>query len=83
MGPLVPTITGPQLFLRLKNPWTYFLLAENLTSAFPNTHKPHDTQAEPLAEISGMLLLFSGHLAPGLPINSFIVFSVTAKVFPR
>ncbi len=52
MGPLVPTITGPQLFLQLKNPWTYFLLAENLTSAFPNTHKPHDTQAEPLAEIT-------------------------------
>ena len=52
-------------------------------SALLNTHNPHDTQAEPLVEIKGIFLAFSGHLAPGLPVNSFIVFSVSANVFPK
>jgi len=52
-------------------------------SALLNTQSPHDTQAEPLVLISGIRLAFSGHFAPTLPVNSFIVVSVTAKVFPR
>ena len=51
-------------------------------SALLNTHNPQDTQAEPAFEINGICLLFSGHLAPGLPIISFITVSVAANVFP-
>jgi hypothetical protein len=61
----------------------YFLLAENLISALPNTQRLHETHAEPLLEISGIDLLFSGHLAPTLPVKSFMTVSVTANVLPR
>jgi hypothetical protein len=41
-------------------------------SALLNTHKPHRTHADPSAEIKDILLAFSGHFAPGLPVISFI-----------
>jgi hypothetical protein len=34
------------------------------------THKLQETQAEPDDEISGICLLFSGHLAAGRPVIS-------------
>jgi hypothetical protein len=49
----------------------YDLLALNTMSFLANTHCPHDTQALPLVEISGIFLLFSGHGTPDLPIISF------------
>jgi hypothetical protein len=50
----------------------HFLLDENTMSLFEYTHSEHETQAEPFVEISGIAFLFSGHLAPTLPIISFI-----------
>jgi hypothetical protein len=50
----------------------YFLDDENTISLLEYTHKPHETQAEPLADISGMAFRFSGHFAAGLLNNSFI-----------
>ena len=50
----------------------HFLLDENTMSAFEYTQSEHETQAEPFVEMSGICLLFSGHLAPTLPIISFM-----------
>ena len=50
----------------------HFLVAEKTMSLFEYTHKEQETQAEPFVLISGICLLFSGHLAPGLPIISFM-----------
>ena len=50
----------------------HFLLDENTMSLFEYTHNEHETQAEPFVEISGICLLFSGHLAPTLPIIAFM-----------
>jgi hypothetical protein len=61
----------------------YFFLAEKTILALLSIHKPHDTHAEPLAEISGIAFLFSGHLAPTLPIISFISDCPIAKVSAR
>jgi hypothetical protein len=41
-------------------------------SAFEYTHNEQETQAEPFVLISGICLLFSGHLAPGLLVNAFM-----------
>jgi hypothetical protein len=35
------------------------------------TQSEQETQAEPLVDINGICLLFSGHFAAGLPIISF------------
>jgi hypothetical protein len=51
---------------------THFLLAEKTISALEYTQSEHETQALPALLISGICLLFSGHLAPGLPIISFM-----------
>jgi hypothetical protein len=50
----------------------YFLVAENTMSALEYTHNEQETQAEPFVLISGICLLFSGHLAPGLLVNAFM-----------
>jgi hypothetical protein len=50
----------------------HFLLDENTMSLFEYTHNEQETQAEPFVEISGIAFLFSGHLAPTLPVISFI-----------
>ena len=49
---------------------SHFLVAEKTMSAFEYTHNPQETQAEPADEISGICLLFSGHLAAGRPVIS-------------
>jgi hypothetical protein len=51
---------------------THFLLAENTMSALEYTHNEQETQAEPALLIHGNAFLFSGHVAPGLPIISFM-----------
>jgi hypothetical protein len=81
----VPHLSGDQVPELLRNDITiiniiaiynssfiYFLLAENTISLLEYTQSEQETQALPLVEISGICLLFSGHLAPGLPIISFI-----------
>jgi hypothetical protein len=50
----------------------HFLLLENTMSLFEYTHNEQETQAEPFVEIRGICLLFSGHLAPTLPIIAFM-----------
>jgi hypothetical protein len=50
---------------------SHFLVAEKIMSLLEYTQSEQETQAEPLVEISGICLLFSGHLAAGLPIISF------------
>jgi hypothetical protein len=50
----------------------HFFVAENTMSLFEYTQSEQETQAEPLVLISGICLLFSGHLAPTLPIISFM-----------
>ena len=56
---------------------------EKIMSLLEYTHKLQETQAEPLVEISGICLLFSGHLALGLPIISFMSACPTANVLAR
>jgi hypothetical protein len=50
----------------------HFFVAENTMSLLEYTHNEQETQAEPFVEISGIAFLFSGHLAPTLPIISFM-----------
>ncbi len=52
--------------------YSHFLVAEKTMSALEYTHNEQETQAEPFALISGICLLFSGHLAAGLPISAFM-----------
>jgi hypothetical protein len=49
----------------------HFFDDENTILDLLSTHKPHDTQALPFSDISGICLVFSGHLAPTLPIIAF------------
>src|SRR5215204_851702 len=56
----------------LSSHYPYFLVVENRMSAFPKTHKPQATQAPPFSLMRGIALVCSGHLAPGLPVNSNI-----------
>jgi hypothetical protein len=50
----------------------HFFVAENTMSLFEYTQSEQETQAEPLVLISGICLLFSGHLAPGLFVSAFM-----------
>jgi hypothetical protein len=50
---------------------SHFLVAEKIMSLLEYTQSEQETQAEPADEISGICLLFSGHLAAGRPIISF------------
>jgi len=50
---------------------SHFLLAEKIMSLLEYTQSEQETQALPFVEISGICLLFSGHLAAGRPIISF------------
>jgi hypothetical protein len=50
----------------------HFLLLEKTMSAFEYTQSEQETQAEPSLLISGIAFLFSGHLAPTLPIIAFM-----------
>jgi len=59
------------------------LLDENTMSLLEYTHKLQETQAEPFVEISGMAFLFSGHLAPTLPIISFMSACPTKKLLEQ
>jgi hypothetical protein len=52
--------------------YPHFFVAENTMSALEYTHNEQETQAEPFVLISGICLLFSGHLAPGLLVNAFM-----------
>jgi hypothetical protein len=52
-------------------------------SLFEYTHNEQETQAEPLVEISGICLLFSGHFAAGLPISAFMSACPIKKLLAR
>ena len=51
---------------------SHFLLDEKIISLLEYTQSEQETQALPFVEISGICLLFSGHLAPGLLVNAFM-----------
>jgi len=61
----------------------YFFLAEKTILALLSIQREHDTHALPACEIRGIAFLFSGHLAPTLPIIAFRSSCPIAKVSAR
>jgi hypothetical protein len=60
-----------KIIARYNHALIYFLLALNMISLLEYTQSEQETQALPFVEISGICLLFSGHLAAGRPVISF------------